>query len=137
MNEKMLDKYKKFNKFTFPKETDLGFKLQKSLVSYADLYNICNMCARGVAVDIAFKATNKMLAFKILKQEAKYFQEDDAAKLLDFCYMFYYQSLAQVQMNIHTIACSNANNSTQAARLLLEYEKILRDDDEMKRRQLL
>jgi len=132
-----LDKYKKYEKFVFPKEHHLNFKIPKKFITYGELYSICMMCAKGVAVDIAFKAAGKSLAFKVGSSEARFYQEEDWAMLLDFCYCFYYQSLAQVSMNIHTIAISNDSTAVQAARMLLEYEKALRDDDERKRKMLI
>jgi len=133
-----LDKYSRFREeFIFPKEKELSFKIPKTQMTYEDLYSICKMCASGVAVDIAFNARGKAFAFKYLKADAKYYQEDDAAKLLDFVFMHYYQSLAQVMMNIHTIAKSNTNLTIQAARLLLDYNEKLNNYDDMKRKMLL
>jgi hypothetical protein len=108
-----------------PSEKELPFNLRMVCLSYTEIIAVWDKVRQGVPQEIAWRAIGHYADYEVILTLVRNHHECDDTKMYHYLDRFYYQCLSQVSMALYQKAISIEMNSTNAAKLLLEYNELL------------
>lgn len=116
-----------------PSKEDIPFDLKEVNIDFNSLLEILSMCRSGVPPTTAFKAVGLYERYRQIRTIARYDidVEHDDTRCYVYVHLFYNRALADVAVSIFKQATDTENKSSvNAAKLLLEYNELLRKQGE-------